>query len=84
MSIKHLKPRTEEELQKVGYYDKITDLKKINNIVFEDIDYKDSPDFCDAFISSAVYGDREMTEEELDELNNDRDFVYDKLMDYLY
>jgi hypothetical protein len=29
-------------------------LKKIDNIVFEDVDPKDYPDYCDAFIASAV------------------------------
>ena len=57
---------------------------KINNIKFEDIDYSDYPDFCDAFISSAEYDGRDMTEDELDELNEDREFVYEKLLEYLF
>jgi hypothetical protein len=56
----------------------------IEDITFDCIDFKDSPDFCDAYIDSATYEGREMTEEELDILNEDRDFVYDKLMDHLY
>jgi hypothetical protein len=82
--IKHLKSRSKKELTKNGYYEKITDLSKIRNIKFEDIDYNDSPDFCDAFISYAEYNNRELREEELDELNDNRDFVYEKLMNYLY
>ena len=84
MSIRHLKPRPEEELKKSGYYERITDKSKIYSIEFDGIDYSDAPDFCDAFISYARYEDRDLTETELDELNEDRDFVYEKLMDYLY
>lgn len=60
------------------------DFAKVKNIEFEDIDYSDSPDFCDAFIVSADIDDREATEEELDEINENRDFVYEKLMNHLY
>ena len=35
----------------------------------------DYPDFCDAYISSATYDGREVTEAELEELNEDRSFV---------
>ena len=57
---------------------------KIDNIKFEGIDHKDRPDYCDAYILSADCNGREMTEQELDELNNNRDFVYEKLIDYLH
>tara|TARA_Y100000296_G_C5078904_1_gene208854 strand:- start:64 stop:255 length:192 start_codon:yes stop_codon:yes gene_type:complete len=59
-------------------------LKEVSDIEFEDVDTRDFPDFCDAFISSATYKGRKITEEELDKLNDDSDFVYDKLIDYLY
>ena len=60
------------------------DYDKIDNLVFGDIDYDDYPDFCDAYILSGDYDGRELTEEELDILNDDNDFVYTKLMEYLY
>lgn len=62
------------------------DLSKIECIEFEDIDFDDRPDFCDAFISYAKYYGREMTEEELEWLNSyeNNDFKYEKLNDYLY
>jgi hypothetical protein len=60
------------------------DLSKIDNIQFEDVDYNDYPDFCDAFISSADMNGVEMTEEELEELNENRGFVYEKLIDNLF
>ena len=59
-------------------------LKEVSDIEFEDVDPKDYPDFCDAFISSATYKGRKMTEKELDKLNDDSDFLYIQLIDYLY
>jgi hypothetical protein len=56
----------------------------IEDVTFDDIDFKDSPDFSDAYIDSAWYDGREMTEEELDTLNEDGDYVYQKLMEHLY
>ena len=61
------------------------DLSKIEDIEFDGINHEDYPDFCDAFISSATYQNRDMTEEELEVLDEEyRDWVYEKLMDYLH
>ena len=60
------------------------DYEYVTDIEFDGIDYNDYPDFCDAYISSACYHDIEMCDEFLDKLNEDRDFVYDKLINYLY
>jgi hypothetical protein len=51
---------------------------------FEGIDHTDYPDFVDAHIVRAWEGDRELSEEEVEELNDDPDRVYELLMDYLY
>lgn len=59
------------------------DYKKIDNIVIDGIDTKDYPDFCDAYISSADYDGVPMTDKQLDELNEDGDYVYGHIMDYL-
>ena len=59
------------------------DYKKIDNIGLDGIDTRDYPDFCDAFIASAEYNGVPMTEEQLDEINNDVDFVYERVMEYL-
>ena len=59
-------------------------MKEIDNIEFDGIDYNDYPDFCDAFICSADINGREMTDDELDELNNDREFVSNALQNYLF
>jgi hypothetical protein len=60
------------------------DLSKIDNIKFEDIDHSDYPDFCDTFIASADIDGRPMTEDELNELNENTLFIHEKLMDYLF
>lgn len=60
------------------------DYSKIDNIVFEDVDRLDYPDFCDPFISSADLDGISMTEDELNEINEDSEFVHEKLFDYLY
>lgn len=60
------------------------DYSKVDNIEFDGIDYKDYPDFCDAYISYAEHNGEKMTDEQLDQLNEDRDFVYEKLMNYLF
>jgi hypothetical protein len=64
--------------------DREINLKKIDNIEFDQIDYGDSPDFSDAYILSAHMDGKPMTEGELDILNENREFVHEKLMNYLY
>ena len=60
------------------------DYRKCDNFEFEGIDHKDAPDYCDAFVSYAEFYGRECTEEELDEINDDHEFVYENLIAYLY
>jgi hypothetical protein len=60
------------------------DYKKIDNIQIEGIDYSDYPDFCDAFISGADYNGVPMTDEEIDELNEDSDFAYECVQNHLF
>jgi hypothetical protein len=62
----------------------LLDYKKIRNIEFNGINHQDCPDYCDAYIISAEYDGKEMTETQIEELNDDRGFVYESLMDYLY
>lgn len=59
------------------------DFNRIDNIEFEGIDLSDSNDFVDAYISRCDYKGLEATEEELDEINKDRDFVYEELIKHL-
>jgi len=51
--------------------------KKIDNIEIDEIDPRDYPNFCDAFITSADYDGKPMTDEQLNEINNDSNFVYE-------
>lgn len=60
------------------------DYSKISNVQVGGVDMADYPDFCDAYIESADYGDREMTDEELDILNEDREFISINAHESLY
>ncbi len=48
----------------------------ITNVEIGGLDKKDHPDYSDAFIVSADYLGKPMTEEQLEEINKDTDFVY--------
>jgi len=58
--------------------------KKIDNIEVDGIDTKDYPDFCDAFIVSADYNGKPMTNKQIDKLNEDTDFVYECVNNNLF
>ena len=60
------------------------ELDKITNIELGNIDTNDYPDFVDAFIESAEYDGVELTDEELYELNCNRDFVYQCVLNELF
>jgi len=60
------------------------DYNLINTIQLDGVDMKDYPDFCDAYIVSACYDGRQMNDEQLEELNEDRDFVYECVQNYLF
>ena len=61
------------------------DFKLIGNVVVNGIDYKDYPDFCDAYISEADYYGKPMSDEMLDDLNTDyRDFVHEQVYSHLF
>lgn len=50
----------------------------IQEIELNGIDFTDAPDFCDTFIQSAEHSDGTLfTEEELDILCTDADFMYE-------
>lgn len=56
----------------------------IDDIELDGIDFADYPDFCDAFIIGAEYKGKPMTEEQLEDLNNDREFVLQCVMNHLF
>jgi len=55
------------------------DLTKIDNVQLDDVHTWDYPKFCDAYISYAELEGVEMTEEQLDELNEDTDFLHEQI-----
>lgn len=60
------------------------DYSKIDDVEVDGIDGRDAPDFCDAYISSASYDGRDMTEAELDALNEDSAYVYEAVQNWIY
>ena len=60
-------------------------LNLIDNVVIAGIDYKDYPDFCDAYIGEADYDGRSMTDEELEVLHDEySDWVYERVFDWIH
>ncbi len=57
---------------------------KIDNVVLDGIHHWDYPDYCDAFIDSADYDGKPMTDEQLDDLNEDSDLVFELVWDNLH
>lgn len=60
------------------------DYSKLSDLQVDGIDRRDVPDFCDAYIAYGSYDGRELTDEELDMLNEDSGFVYDLVMERIY
>lgn len=58
-------------------------LEKVTNVKVEGVDLQDCPDFTDAYISSADYEGKKMDQEQLDELNENKDFVYSCVLEKL-
>ena len=64
------------------------DYDRIDDVVIENIDYLDYPDFCDAYVASATYKDpetgqyRELTEDELESL--DSGWVYEQVENWIH
>jgi hypothetical protein len=54
----------------------------ISNIEFKGINHRDYPDYCDAYIVSAEYDGKEMTQEQIEMI--DGDFVYEKLIEQIF
>jgi len=56
----------------------------IDNVDIDGIDFADYPDFSDAYIVSADYDGREMTDDEIELLNSDSEFVLEKVFEKIY
>ena len=64
------------------------DHTKIIDVEIDGIDSNDAPDYCDAYVSSALYEYedgkyRELTDSELEELSMDSEFVYSHIEDMI-
>lgn len=61
------------------------DLRKVDNMEFEGVDFADYPDFVDAFLVAADYNGIEMTEEQIDYINDEHyDFVNERVYSSLF
>lgn len=59
-------------------------LENIQNIEMDGIDTTDYPDFCDAFIVSADYEGRKLTDKEIDTLNENSYFIYECVLKQIF
>ena len=58
---------------------------KAYNLELDGIDTRDYPDFCDAFICYAEHEDgTPFTDEELDDLNDDRELIHEAVWKHLF
>jgi len=73
-----------EEVDKVIQEILKMDYSKIDNIEMDNVHTWDYPDFTDAFISSADYDGVQMTDEQLEEINEDFSFRHECVENYLY
>ena len=58
----------------ISYNNKV--MENITNIKIEGLNSKDHPDYVDAYIASADLNGKPMTDQQLDELSNDGEFMY--------
>lgn len=56
----------------------------IDGVIVTNIFFDDYPDFCDAYIEYAEKDGVPMTDEEIEELNEDRDFVYEYTLNQIH
>jgi hypothetical protein len=60
------------------------DFNQISDVKVLGINHRDAPDYVDAFIESCLYQGRDATDAELDLINENAEFVYDCVINYLY
>jgi len=91
-TFKTIKMKEKKELSNIEEVDKVIeeileekmDYSKIDNIEMDNVHTWDYPDFTDAFISSADYDGVPMTDEQLEEINEDFSFRNECVENYLY
>lgn len=74
----------EQEEGFINFTPETFDPDKIDDYQFHGVDTRDYPDFSDAYLTDVYYDGKEVTEEELEYIEEEHpDWVYDKLMDWL-
>ena len=60
--------------------------RQLADVEVDGVDTRDAPDFCDAFICDARWADTgdQLTDAEIDQVNEDRDLVYDAVNAFIY
>ena len=48
----------------------IDQIGQLEDVELDGVDFKDHPDYCDAYVESALFNGVELTDEQLDELND--------------
>lgn len=75
-------PKEITRIQSIPYQNLNTNLIVIDE--WDGIDHNDAPDYCDAYVISASYAGVSLSDIQIEDLNEDHDFVYEALMSYLY
>ena len=60
------------------------DYKKVEVIEIDGINHGDYPDYVDAYITEAEYDGKPMTDEMIDEINDNDQFRYEAVWDYIH
>ncbi len=55
----------------------IINFREVTDMEIDGVDTKDYPDFCDAFIGRCLYYGEEATDEELEYINAQADFIHE-------
>jgi hypothetical protein len=60
--------------------------RRLTSVTVQDIDFKDYPVFCDAYIESASWEDtgEALTDDELDQVNEDGELRWDAVHSAIY
>tara|TARA_B100000287_G_scaffold341115_1_gene327630 strand:+ start:349 stop:534 length:186 start_codon:yes stop_codon:yes gene_type:complete len=59
------------------------DYSKIEIVQIDGINHEDYPDYCDAYIVEARYDGHPLTEKQLDEINDNSQFVHKSVEEYI-